>query len=116
MNRLPLSRTAWLGLICLLFAPGRLTAGPLQSAALDHFEQRVRPLLLAQCVKCHGPEKTRAQLRLDSAAGLGRGGTSGPIVVAGQPDQSLLIEAIRQTGTLKMPPDGKLKEEQIADL
>jgi len=83
---------------------------------LDRFEKNVRPLLLARCSKCHGEEKSQGGLRLDSAAALAAGGDSGPVVAAGKPDDSLLIQAVRQTGELKMPPDGKLNEREVAEL
>src|SRR5262245_8084766 len=73
-------------------------APPAQPYAADHFEKRVRPLLVTRCLKCHGPEKSKAGLRLDSAAGMTRGGESGPAVLPGKPDDSLLIRAVRQTG------------------
>jgi cytochrome c553 len=81
----------------------------------DHFEKKVRPVILAKCVSCHGPEKNKGGLRLD-AAGIAKGGESGRVLVPGKPDESLLIQAIRQTGDLKMPPNGKLKDQEIADL
>src|SRR5262245_7261558 len=74
----------------------------------DFFERRVRPIFVENCVSCHGPEKQRGGLRLDSAAALRRGGDNGPVVKSGDPDSSLLIQAIRQTGELKMPPKKKL--------
>ena len=82
---------------------------------MEHFESKVRPLLLAKCISCHGPEKSKGGLRLD-AAGITKGGESGPVLVPGMPDQSLLIKAVRQTGELKMPPKDKLKDHEIATL
>src|SRR3954466_192518 len=79
-----------------------------QKPDADLFEKKVRPLLLARCVKCHGAEKVKGRLRLDSGEGGARGGESGPVVVPGKPDESLLIQAVRQAGELKMPPGGKL--------
>ena len=81
----------------------------------EQFEKKVRPLLLARCVSCHGPEKSKGGLRLD-AAGIASGGDRGPAVVPGKPDESLLILAVRQSGELKMPPNGKLKDHEVADL
>ncbi len=79
------------------------------------FEKKVRPLLLSKCLGCHGPEKRKGGLQLD-ATGIAKGGETGPVVVPGKPDESLLIQAVRQTGALKMPPKEKLKEQEIADL
>src|SRR5205807_861393 len=55
-------------------------------------------------------------LRLDSGESLRRGGDDGPVVKAGDPDNSLLIQAIRQTGDLKMPPKKRLPAEAIETL
>ncbi len=89
---------------------------PQDPEAFQHFEKRVRPVLVERCHKCHAGEKVKGNLRLDSAEGLGRGGESGAVLQSGKPDESLLIQAVRHEGGLKMPPDGKLTESQIADL
>ncbi len=85
----------------------------------DHFEKKIRPLLHASCIPCHGPEKTKAGLRLDSRAALLHGGDSGPAIKVGDPDASLLMKAIRQVDPdLAMPPKKagkKLSDEQIRD-
>lgn len=76
--------------------------------------KKVRPLLDAQCVKCHGPEKQKANLRLDTLKAMMEGGDSGPAVVPGDVEGSNLITAIcYEDADLQMPPDGKLDEEQI---
>src|SRR5437667_8447157 len=96
-----------------------ITAGCVAASADDgvaQFESKVRPLLLARCVKCHGADKHEANLRLDVADGARQGGDSGPAVVPKKPQESLLIQAVRHEKGLKMPPDGKLSEKQIADL
>lgn len=84
---------------------------------LRFFETNARPVLVEHCHKCHGAKKQWAGLRLDSRAGLLRGGESGAAIVPGKPEQSLLIRAVRhQDENLKMPEDGKLSERQIGDL
>ena len=96
-----------------------LTAAPVlaQSPAdLEFFEKQVRPLLVASCSECHGDEKQSNELRLDSREAILKGGERGPAIVPGKPDESLLIQAVRQSGELEMPPDGKLADEQIAIL
>jgi hypothetical protein len=76
--------------------------------------KKIRPLLDAQCVKCHGPEKQKANLRLDTLKAMMEGGDSGPAVVPGDVEGSNLITAIcYEDADLQMPPDGKLDEEQI---
>ena len=78
----------------------------------DFFETKVRPILATECFSCH----TNSQLgglRLDSREAMIRGGKSGPAIVPGDPEKSLLVIAIRQTGDLKMPKGGKLPQDQI---
>jgi cytochrome c553 len=112
-----LERRGWLvalGALLLCGANGPIAAAPPDAA--DHFERKVRPLLLARCVSCHGPDKAKGRLRLDTAAGLARGGASGPPVRPGRPDESLLVRAVRHDGDIKMPPNKKLKSQEIDDL
>lgn len=86
------------------------------------FETKIRPVLSEHCYKCHShsADKIKAGLLLDSRAALLHGGNSGPAVVPGQPDESLLIQAIRYADAdLRMPPEdhgGRLTDRQIADL
>ena len=83
---------------------------------VQFFERSIRPVLVEHCQKCHGEAKEWGSLRLDSAKALLNGGDSGPAIVPGQPEKSLLIRAIRQQDEdLKMPPKGKLSDKQIAD-
>src|SRR4051812_17365740 len=84
---------------------------------VQFFEAKVRPLLINQCQRCHGPEKQNSGLRLDSAAAVRKGGDSGPIVVPGKPGESRLIMAVRRSDDmLKMPPKDPLKPEEVAVL
>jgi len=80
------------------------------------FEAKVRPLLVERCHKCHAGGMTKGGLRLDSREALLKGGESGPAAVAGKPDESLLLQAVRYQNGLEMPPDGKLNEAQVASL
>jgi len=108
-----------------LLAASALAAAFVNAAAADpapsaeqvrFFESRVRPVLVQNCQKCHGPEKQKAGLRLDSRAGALAGGELGPAVVPGKPDESLLLAAVRHDDELKMPPSKKLPADQVADL
>jgi len=83
---------------------------------VDFFESRIRPVLVQHCYECHSAEskKIKGGLRLDHRAGLLAGGESGPAVVPGRPDESLLVDALKHEG-LKMPPSGKLAEGVIRD-
>ena len=79
------------------------------------FENKIRPLLVENCIKCHGPEKQQGNLRLDSLDGLTQGGDSGPSIVIGQSDKSLLVSAVRHED-FEMPPNKRLPDEQIEAL
>jgi mono/diheme cytochrome c family protein len=81
------------------------------------FEEKVRPLLVANCYECHGPKKQESGLRLDSRAAVIEGGDSGErAVVPGDPDRSLLVKAVNHVGDYHMPPKRKLADEEIAAL
>jgi hypothetical protein len=82
------------------------------------FQARIRPVLVTHCGKCHAStaEKLRGGLRLDSREGLRRGGDSGPAIVPGRPDESLLLRAIGyRDEDLQMPPKGKLPDAVVSD-
>src|SRR4051812_24123405 len=99
-------RMALSTLLCLaLTAP--VAAAP-QAGDLEFFENKVRPVLVEHCYSCHSGKKDRGGLRVDSRAALLAGGDTGPALVPGKPDQSLLLKAVRHQGDLKMPPKGKL--------
>jgi hypothetical protein len=80
------------------------------------FQQKVLPVLKARCFECHGPNKQENGLRLDSLEGMLTGGDSGPVVVPGNPNSSLLVDAINFGDVFQMPPSGKLKDAEIAVL
>ena len=86
-----------------------------QAAREQFFEQNVRPLLAENCYSCHGDKKQKGGLRLDSLEAILKGGESGPAVVPGKPEESLIVEAINYEG-LEMPPTGKLDPEKVAIL
>jgi mono/diheme cytochrome c family protein len=77
------------------------------SAAVQFFETKVRPVLVANCFECHADKKQRGDLRLDSLAAMLEGGEQGPAIVPGHPEKSLLVKAINQDGKVKMPPKNK---------
>jgi len=103
----------------LLMLPPAVALGQdktLDLGAIKFFETNVRPVLANRCYSCHGPEMQKNKLRVDSLAALLQGGKSGPAFVAGKPDESLLIQAIRHGEALQMPPRMKLPAKEIADL
>ncbi len=81
------------------------------------FENHVRPVLANHCYRCHGPERQRGELRVDSLGALLAGGESGPSIVLGKPDESLMIEAIHYDPfSYQMPPTGKLEDKDVKAL
>ena len=91
-------------------------AQPPTKAGISFFEQKIRPVLVKHCYKCHSGQakKLQGKFRLDSRDLIRKGGETGPAVVAGKPASSLLLDAIRYE-SLEMPPDGKLPARVIAD-
>ena len=108
-----------LGMICSLvpgLCDGEEPAGADRQAATEFFEKKIRPLLVQHCDECHSTDKAdeSGHLALDNRAALLAGGTRGPIVIGGKPDESLLIKAVRYLDPkLQMPPDGKLAEADV---
>ncbi|MBA4147683.1 MAG: DUF1553 domain-containing protein [Verrucomicrobia bacterium] len=97
-----------------------IAANTPDAAGIEFFESKVRPIFIDHCYKCHSEEggKSRGSLLLDTRDNLLKGGDSGPVIVAGDPEKSLLIKAIRYVDeNLQMPPKGeKLSAEQILAL
>jgi cytochrome c553 len=98
------------------FRPALAQEAAAESA--EYFEKHIRPVLVARCYSCHSGAKTKGGLALDTRAGWQKGGESGPAIVPGKPNESLLISAI-QYESLEMPPKekgGKLSDSEIAAL
>jgi hypothetical protein len=88
------------------------------SEGIEFFEKKIRPVLVERCYKCHSAtsEKLKGGLRLDSLQGLLKGGDTRPAIVPGDPEKSLLVEAIRyQNPDLQMPPKLKLPDATVSD-
>ena len=106
MTRVPaLSLTLLIGLVTF--------AHP--CAAAD-YTREVKPLFRDHCYACHGAFKQQSALRLDTGVSIRKGGGSGPAVVAGNPDESLLIQAVTGAAGFRMPPEDQgnpLTAEQI---
>ena len=110
----------WISIVILACGPATLSAAPPTVSPRDSafFETRIRPVLLRRCFDCHGPDtENEAGLRLDSLAAMLTGGRSGPAIKPGDPDNSLLVLAIRHDpATPDMPPKTKLPLREAADL
>jgi mono/diheme cytochrome c family protein/truncated hemoglobin YjbI len=107
------------GFRVLLFSAnvlGALQAQSPNAASPDFFETKIRPVLAANCYACHTASQS-GNLRVDSLEALLKGGGRGPAIVPGDPDKSLLIQAVQQKDPeLMMPMGGKLKDSEVADL
>src|SRR5260370_40593751 len=102
--------------ILLLTASLPAIAATTAPAGPEFFETHIRPLLVANCFSCHTSTHL-GDLRLDSRDAMLKGGKSGPALTPGEPDKSLLIQAVRQTNPkLKMPMGGRLTDNEVEDL
>jgi hypothetical protein len=111
-------------LVFLLFVcwqiPLAATGESLNPEGVEFFERAIRPVLVENCYTCHSSETEggyKGGLRLDNRDDLLRGGDSGPAIVPGNPEGSLLLQAVKHLhAELKMPPKEKLSSEKIRDL
>ncbi|MFO0951315.1 MAG: PSD1 and planctomycete cytochrome C domain-containing protein [Isosphaeraceae bacterium] len=101
-----------LGITSLSAQAGETGKSP-SAADVEFFEAKVRPILVENCLGCHGPTKQKGGLRLDSRTALLKGADTGEVVVPGDPEASALIQAVGYEGDNPMPPRGKLKPAQI---
>src|SRR4051812_9698093 len=103
-----------------MIAPGRAADKAIDPAQLEFFEQKIRPIFVDNCYECHSlqSKKVKGGLLLDTREGVLKGGDTGPAIVPGDPEKSLLIKAVRYTDPdLQMPPKKKkLSDEKIAYL
>jgi hypothetical protein len=107
-----------LAAFALAFSPGQVVAVEPDAEGLAFFEKKIRPVLVTHCYECHSTssKEVKGHLLLDSREASLQGGDTGPAVVPGDPEKSLLIEAIRYgEDSYQMPPKGKLPESVIAD-
>src|SRR3954452_21198462 len=105
-----------IALVVLLTATAARADGQ-DAAPVAFFEKQVGPLLAEHCHACHSAKanKARGGLTLDSRDALLKGGETGPAVLPGQPEKSLLVTAVHGTRSdLQMPPKGKLRPAQVA--
>ena len=114
-----MNKIRWLMLLTALGVAVRVPGAELTPAQTEFFEGKIRPILADNCYKCHSAqsEKIKGGLLLDTRAGVLKGGDSGAAIVPGNPDESLLIKAVRYTDPdLQMPKNKKLPDDAIAAL
>ncbi len=111
----PLWATIGCPLICLaVYLSGQSALADDESLRL--FENEIRPILIERCSRCHGAKKQEGGLRVDSRKAILKGGDSGGVLVVGKAAGSRMIQAVRREGELKMPPDKKLSDREVAAL
>ncbi|MFM8933016.1 MAG: c-type cytochrome domain-containing protein, partial [Gemmataceae bacterium] len=103
------------GLVACLCLIG-FSYGHSQTVDEAFFEKKIRPILVDQCQSGHGEKKQKRGLRVDTLQALLAGGESGPSLVPGKPDESLLVRVIEQGEPYAMPPKGKLTRDQISNM
>jgi len=103
-------------MLCFAFVIAPLAAQSVDD--IEFFENKIRPLLVDNCYACHSEETIASGgLKLDTKEGVLKGGGRGMAVVPGSPDSSLILRAASyEDPDIKMPPTGKLSDEEIADL
>jgi len=103
----------------IAFANGRADEPKAQTFTAeqnDFFEKKVRPLIAERCYACHTGKTPKGGLLLDSREAILKGNASGPALVPGNPDSSLLIHVTRYDGAVKMPPGGRLQADEVETL
>jgi Protein of unknown function (DUF1549)/Planctomycete cytochrome C len=117
MNR-PLHRLTAAAIACGV-AVGSAQAAELPADQVEFFEKKIRPVFVEHCYKCHsekGEKGIKGGLSLESRQGIRKGGDTGPALDLGNPDKSLILQAIRYSDEdLQMPPKHRLSPEIIAN-
>jgi cytochrome c553 len=107
------ARVTQFAAVCYLLCCCHVTFGQEESPT-DHFESAIRPLLIAHCIECHGPDRQESGLRLDSRPGWMKGGDRGPAIVPGEPENSPLLVAVKHADPNLQMPEEKLSDADIA--
>ena len=113
-----------IGVLSLFFLTAEAIAGEVAiqdsnavtAEGVEFFETKIRPVFVEHCDRCHASDEKNIKggLKLDSRAAMLKGGDSGPAIVPGNSDESLLISALKYDG-YEMPPKGKLPDSVISD-
>lgn len=106
----------FLGLFLVLLLPSPGLRAQSTAEGAEFFETKIRPLLSEHCFACHGSRIQTAGLDLSTKAGFFKGGENGPVVSQGDPENSRLIHVVGYQDKIKMPPTGKLTDQEISNL
>jgi hypothetical protein len=102
--------------VALSLGSGVVAAEP-EARRVEFFEKSVRPVLVKHCYECHSASEANGGLTLDTRDGVLKGGDSGAALVAGDPEKSRIIEAVRyKNPDLQMPPQNRLSAAEVAVL
>tara|TARA_R110000850_G_scaffold54619_5_gene130025 strand:+ start:587 stop:2905 length:2319 start_codon:yes stop_codon:yes gene_type:complete len=103
--------------LIISFSAIHASEAEVSSAGRNFFENKIRPALETHCYECHAAssEKVGGKLLLDTREGTLTGGESGTAIVAGDPDGSLLVQALRWEHDLEMPPETPIPEAVLLD-
>ena len=116
--RRSLDRTLPAAVVLIITVCGEFGPSARANDAESFFETAIRPVLVSSCFRCHGGERVCGGLRVDSRAALLQGGDSGPAIVPGNPQVSLLVQAIsRHPDVSAMPPETEnaLRPDQVTE-
>ena len=115
-RRLPFTCFLIASLASNLLTSGLSAEDAKNNSDIEFFEAKIRPVLVASCYECHAADSkiVRGGLQLDSREASLKGGDSGPAILPGKPEDSLLIQALKHE-SVAMPPDSKLPDQVIAD-
>ena len=77
------------------------------------FDKHVAPILLRRCMPCHNQQLKNGGIAFDDSQSLLKSGSHGPILIGGKPQESYLLQTLRHTGDIQMPPGRKLPPKEI---
>ena len=117
LSRAKFTRSTRMLGIAFILLTGALCADGEEPNGID-FKTEIEPILLANCIDCHGPDEQESDFRVDRLASLLAGGNSGePAIIAGKPANSYLLKLIRhEQPDWEMPPDGRLTPGEVTQI
>jgi hypothetical protein len=108
------NRPGWFCWLAALAAPAFPANRP--SPAERFFDKRVAPVLTKRCLGCHNQQLNNGGISFLDRDSLLKGGSLGPAIVPGRPEQSVMVDVLRHDGQIQMPPGPKLPSKEIAIL